>query len=275
MPSAQPEAKKYLAGQAEGILDNFSRRTVENSAAYLRPSLEPHMHILDIGCGPGSITIDLARHVPQGHVTGIEVSFAVLEKARAQAKAVGITNTTFAPGDGLALPFADNTFDVAHAHQVAQHVGREQVAFLCEMLRVTKPGGFVACRVWDSNTLIVHPPREGVDVMRAMSRRMDERLRKPLDDGRNLHIWARHAGYDPARIKVSTSTWTYRTPEERKYHGTPFQSMCVDSEWASAGLEMGLTTKEELQKMSEGWQQWIEDEDGFSVMLHVEMLYRK
>ena len=266
---------KYQVGQSKGVLDNFSQRTVDNSAAYLRPSLEPHMHVLDIGCGPGSITVDLARHVPQGHVTGIDRAPAALEKARENAKAAGIANVAFVHGDVLALPFADNTFDVTHAHQVVQHVGAAQVPLLREMLRVTKPGGLVACRVGDGPSVVVHPPREGVAAMFAMYGRINERAGIPVVDGRNLHIWARHAGYDPARIKVSTSTWTYHTPEERGFLGKGFQSMVVDPEWARTDLELGLTTEEELQKMTEGWQQFIEDEDGFSIILNVEILYRK
>ena len=77
------------------------------------------MHILDVGCGPGTITADLAKLVPAGHVTGIERSAEhVLQQARDAAAAQGITNITYTLGDALALPFPDGSFDVVHAHQV-------------------------------------------------------------------------------------------------------------------------------------------------------------
>ncbi|KAJ6604972.1 S-adenosyl-L-methionine-dependent methyltransferase [Mycena sp. CBHHK59/15] len=97
-------------------------------------------NILDVGCGPGTMTTSFAKLVPDGHVTGIERSTEdVLQRARKSAAAQGVSNIAFAIGDVLALNFPDDSFDVVHAHQVLHHVP-DPVLALREIIRVTKPG---------------------------------------------------------------------------------------------------------------------------------------
>ncbi|KAI5307023.1 hypothetical protein KEM55_008429, partial [Ascosphaera atra] len=70
------ETATYTHGHHPSVLRSHSWRTASNSAAYLLPHLLPHFKILDIGCGPGTITVDLAKYVPQGHITGLETPAA-------------------------------------------------------------------------------------------------------------------------------------------------------------------------------------------------------
>lgn len=134
----------YMADHSAPVLRTLSWRTATNSAGYLLPHLRSNMKNLNIGCGPGS-TIDLARLVSQGHVTGVEYVPDPLEEARVLAAAKGVTNVSFEVGDIDSLPFEDDAFDVVHAHQVLQHISNP-VKALQEMRRVTKVGGLVACR---------------------------------------------------------------------------------------------------------------------------------
>ena len=94
--------------------------------------------MLDVGCGPGTITVDIARRVAPGTVLGIEPVPEPLERARENA--AGLDNVDFAIGDVYALDHPDDTFDVVHAHQVLQHL-TDPVAALREMLRVCRPAG--------------------------------------------------------------------------------------------------------------------------------------
>src|SRR5437762_7380150 len=138
-------AAVYTHGHHESVLRSHRWRTAENSAAYLLPHLTPGMSLLDVGCGPGTITVDLATRVAPGRVTAVEISSEVLELARAEAGSRGQGNIDFGVADIHALDFADGTFDVVHAHQVLQHVGDPDRA-LRELRRVCRPGGIVAAR---------------------------------------------------------------------------------------------------------------------------------
>ena len=72
----------YTHGHHESVLRSHRWRTAENSAAYLLTYLQPGMSLLDVGCGPGTITADLAALIAPGRLVAIEVSAEALEIAK-------------------------------------------------------------------------------------------------------------------------------------------------------------------------------------------------
>ncbi len=164
--SNEPQPASYKThGYHESVLRSHKSRTAEACAAYLLPSIRPDMNILDVGCGPGTITAGFAVLAPQGHVTGIDMGAEVLEHARTSAEQQALTNITFQVGSVLELPFPDNTFDIVHAHQVIQHT-TDQVKALQEMRRVTKDGGIVAVRDADMAAMTWFPNLKGLEEWR-------------------------------------------------------------------------------------------------------------
>src|SRR5215471_12089582 len=151
----------YLHGHHDSVLRSHRWRTAENSAGYLLPRLRPDARVLDVGCGPGTITADLAARVPDGEVIGIDAARDVLAQARQEAERRGQRNVRFGTGDVYRLDFADGTFDVVHAHQVLQHL-TDPVAALREMRRVCKPGGIVAARDGDYGGIFWFPAEPGM-----------------------------------------------------------------------------------------------------------------
>ena len=114
---------RYTHGHHESVLRSHRWRTADNSADYLVPHLRPGQALLDVGCGPGTITVDLADRVSPGSVVGVDASIGVLEGA-VLSVAGDRSPVGFAAADVFSLPFPDDTFDVVHAHQVLQHLGR-------------------------------------------------------------------------------------------------------------------------------------------------------
>ena len=112
----------YTHGHHESVLRAHQWRTAANSAAYLLPHLAPGANVLDVGCGPGTITLDLAEAVTPGRVLGIDVVAEPLDAARASAEARGDATTEFGLGDVYDLDLPDDSVDVVHAHQVLQHL---------------------------------------------------------------------------------------------------------------------------------------------------------
>jgi ubiquinone/menaquinone biosynthesis C-methylase UbiE len=99
------------------VVNSHARSTTQDSAAFLLPHLKPHYAILDISCGPGTITADLAELVPDGKVTRVNAVEAVLERARAHvAGRSNITNYTFKVADINTLTYPDASFDVVFCH---------------------------------------------------------------------------------------------------------------------------------------------------------------
>jgi SAM-dependent methyltransferase len=159
--TAEPE-HRYTHGHHASVLRSHRWRTAENSAAYLLPHLAPGQSLLDVGCGPGTITLDLARHVAPGSVVAIDASADVIEQARTTVPDTDRTRIEFEVGDVFALRFGDGSFDVVHAHQVLQHL-TDPVAALREMRRVVRPGGRVAVCENDVTLIRFDPPCPAFD----------------------------------------------------------------------------------------------------------------
>ena len=162
--------------------------------------------MLDVGCGPGTITADLAALVPGGDVTGIDAAADVLAQARQEAERRGQRNVTFGTGDVYNLGFADGTFDVVHAHQVLQHL-TDPVAALREMRRVCRPGGIVAARDGDYGGFFWFPEELGMTEWLALYRNVARAIGGEPDAGRHMLAWARQAGF--ASVEASGSAWCY------------------------------------------------------------------
>ncbi|KAF9818100.1 hypothetical protein IEO21_02942 [Rhodonia placenta] len=272
MSQPVPEAA-YINGHHESVLRSHNWRTVENSAAYLLKSIRPNMHVLDVGCGPGSITIDFARLVPQGHAVGIENTSDVLAEARASASAQGITNVEFRLGDALALDFPDGTFDVVHAHQVLQHVP-DPVRVLSEMRRVTKPGGFVAVRQGNFGNMTFFPEDPVLDEWKETHMAVTRALGGEPNAGCRLVSWAMQAGFPREAITTTASAWCYSTPEERAWWGNLWADRVQLSAFATKAVKGGFATQEKLDTFSQAFRHWTQQEDGWYALLHGEILCR-
>lgn len=97
--------------------------------------------VLDVACGPGSLALDLAPHVQR--VTGIDLTPAMLEQARAAQLKRGLSNISWHVGNAGALPFADCSFSLV-ACRAAFHHFEEPRRVFAEMVRVCRPGGRLA-----------------------------------------------------------------------------------------------------------------------------------
>ncbi|MGY0057293.1 class I SAM-dependent methyltransferase [Streptomyces sp. LZ34] len=269
--SAATATAVYTHGHHESVLRSHTWRTAANSAAYLTGRLKPHMRILDIGCGPGTITADLAELVPQGEVIGVDAAPAVLEQARAVAAERGVSNVQFAVGDVHALDYPDDSFCVVHAHQVLQHLG-DPVAALREMRRVCKPGGMVAVRDSDYSAMTWYPAVPGLDGWAALYQRVARANSGEPDAGRRLLSWARQAGFTD--ITATAGTWCYATAEERAWWSGLWADRTVASSYAQQAVEGGHATEDELRRIADAWREWGAAEDGWFTVLHGELICR-
>ena len=130
----------YTIGHGDDASRRLSRRNLEKDAAYILSHLEPGMRVLDVGCGPGSISVGLAAAVAPGEFHGIDMSQSQIDVATSTAQQNGLSNAQFQVADVMALPFPDDHFDVVHCSAVLMHVPDTQ-SVLSEILRVLRSGG--------------------------------------------------------------------------------------------------------------------------------------
>ncbi len=246
-------------------------RTAQNSASFLLPHLRAGDTLLDVGCGPGTITVDLASIVEPGHVTGIDRSAEVIEKARADVGSNGPGNVTFAVGDVYALGFEDDCFDVVYAHQVLQHL-TDPVAALREMRRVLRPGGLLAVRDADYSAFTWFPLDSRLDRWMELYHQITSRNGADADAGRHLAAWVASAGF--SLVETSAATWTFEEPDERSWWGGLWADRILHSEFGRQGIEYGFTTTQELSSLSDAFRQWSEVNGATFHVEHAEVLAR-
>ncbi|MFT2014284.1 class I SAM-dependent methyltransferase [Streptomyces sp. 796.1] len=268
---APRRAAHYVHGHHEAVLRSHTWRTAANSAGYLLPELAPGQSVLDVGCGPGTITADLAERVAPGEVTGVDAAGGVLAQARATAAERGLTNLTFAVADVHRLDFPDDSFDVVHAHQVLQHVA-DPVGALREMRRVCRPGGVVAARDADYAAMTWYPQVPGLDDWLATYRTVARASGGEPDAGRQLHAWARQAGF--TEVTSTATAWCYATDEERSWWSGLWADRTLSSHYRASAVPGGHVTEAGLLAAADAWRQWGRAADGWFAVLHGEILCR-
>lgn len=262
-------AETYTHGHHASVLRSHRWRTVENSAAYLTPHLRGGIDVLDVGCGPGTITVDIARLVAPGRVVGLDRSDEVVAEAREAAAAAGVTVETEV-GDVYRLEHEDDSFDVVHVHQVLQHLA-DPVAALREMRRVTRPGGLVAARDADYAAMTWFPENAGMAAWSVLQDRVTRANGGEPDAGRRLRAWAVTAGFE--NVTSSASVWCFATVEDRAWWSSLWADRVTSSSLADAALAGGVT-RGELQDIAAAWREWGARDDAWFAVLHGEVLCR-
>lgn len=269
-----PEAR-YTHGHHDSVLRSHRWRTAANSAAYLVPLLRPGMEVLDVGCGPGTITVELAQLTAPGRTIGIDPAAEVIDGARAlgtDPTAGQGTRVDFRVGDVMSLPFADESFDVVHAHQVLQHLV-DPVGALRQMARVCRPGGLIAVRDSDYEAMTWYPDDPDLDAWLVMYRKVASANGGEPDAGRHLLHWAREAGL--GNVRASASAWCFATDADRAWWGDLWADRVLQSALAARALELGFATQDHLARMSEAWRRWAAADDGWFAVLHGEVVATK
>jgi ubiquinone/menaquinone biosynthesis C-methylase UbiE len=261
--------QRYTHGHSEPVLRSHRWRTAENSAAYLLPRLASDASVLDIGSGPGTITLDLASRVTSGHVIGIDQAPEAVEAAQQAARKKDAVPVEFRVGDVYALDFPADTFDVVHAHQVLQHLS-DPVAALKEMRRVAKPGGLVAARDADYSAMTWYPSSPGLTRWLDLYRRLARANAGEPDAGRRLRSWALEAGLE--QVTSSASVWCFANDPDVAWWSSTWAERVTRSSFADQAKAGGLSDADELDLLAEAWRTWATAPDAWFAVLHGEIL---
>ena len=140
--------KIYPFGYNAAAISMMQSRTAEASAGFLLDRVQPGSSLLDIGCGPGSITVGMAKALAPGKVVGIDIEPSQVDLGRQHALEEGVSNCTFEAASVLELPMADETFDAVYGHTILMQFS-DLEPVLDEVTRVLKPGGLVGFREID------------------------------------------------------------------------------------------------------------------------------
>ena len=161
--TASPSPTTYTMSYSDKFQLLLSRRNATNNAAHLFLHLKPGLRVLDFGCGPGTISMGLAKTIEPGELHGVDMEASQVEMIQAVAQAGGHRNMTFQTCDVAGLPFDDDYFGAAHCCAVLLHIPDTQAA-LAEIRRVLKPGGPISNREMIGSSTLFEPVIDDFDV---------------------------------------------------------------------------------------------------------------
>jgi len=244
------------------LLDFFSDRSASTHAAFFLGCVEAGMKILDCGCGPGSITLDLARLVFPGEAIGIDIERAHVERAQELQRERNVRNAKFQVADLHHLPFDDGTFDAVFTHGVVEYFG-DPVSAFSEVRRVLKSGGVFGARHGDwGGFLLATRNRYTKKAFSLFVQLMKRNGGKP-QFGRNQGSYLRQAGFSRITTSASYDCWT-SNPETALKVGRLMKGYFTSKDFVIPALKHGLVDRKTLPKIQSAFDDWGKDQDVFA-----------
>lgn len=272
------------------LVGGLQERTLERSVPELLPYLESGMSVLDIGCGPGTLTMEVANIVTPGQVVGTDLVEHRLKGAIRDAEQAKIENVSFTVGDAHTLDFPDNTFDLVFSNTVF-HFFIDPVQTLKEQKRVAKKGGLVIASgirdwgfsprypecpsvdaVWDAYVSYYGGVRERHMAGRKVG--LPEEWALPefryidLETGRKCSRWFTDAGLTDLDMQVKVERWLHRDVEKMEPHGMDLvpQVGDIDNMWLDTQQEIidaGLLDEGMLERARNELNEWYANPHAF------------
>jgi ubiquinone/menaquinone biosynthesis C-methylase UbiE len=204
-------AQEYIHGTSEKEQQRLALLSRITNGSFIRFLGDlSGMHVCDFGCGTGTLTADIAATYPDAHITGLEVSSEQLRRAAETTR--GKKNVTLIWTDALTNGCADSTFDLTYCRYLLEHVA-DPIAAAAQMLRITKPGGLVACQENDLHNVLYWPPIEGHDYLMRQFCRLQMELSGDPFIGRKLFDIFRRAGASNITFTFEPEIYTEDRPD--------------------------------------------------------------
>jgi len=180
----------------------MQRRSAETHAALVLPFLRSNFRILEVGCGPGSISIDLATPVPQGGVVAVDAEPSQVRLAKERAKELNISNIRLIVGDAASFHCEEKEFDLVFSHALFEHLTdpKKTLQHVREYLRV---GGLIALRSPDWGGFVLHPETPAICSALKAYQDIQTQLGGDVHCGRKLGMYLRRAGFKSVRLSAS------------------------------------------------------------------------
>ncbi len=265
-----PEQNKYPLGYGEARVRLMASRRAKTHASYLLPYLKPNMEVLDLGCGPGTISMDFAEMLTEGKLVGVDIEQTQIDVASYMSGKRGLSNTQFQVIDVLrGLPFEDARFDVVHTHAVLHHLP-DPLGVLREMKRVLRPGGMLAVSEPIIKNIICYPESDELAKHVEMYVRY---AREELDLDYNLGLRLREL-YFKAGIFNFTTTSMNEVFVDQLLQDV---SATIEEDWKHADfnqqlIEKGYATQTDATTIQKMWRKLAQSKASFLSIPFVEMI---
>ena len=239
----------YAFGYSPAAVGMMEGRSAEANARFFLIHLTPGMRVLDIGCGPGSITVGLAEAVAPSEVVGLDIEPSQVALGRDRAASLGLSNCRFEAGSVIDLPLEDHSVDAVFGHTILMQF-RDLDPVMAEISRVLKTDGLIGFREIDFGASLYHSETSALrEVMSILRRSILHNDGNP-DIGRTLPMIFANAGFD---ILSAAATYACATTPQAKagmyaamahlWEQSDFVAQAESLGWISSSDRIALTAR--------------------------------
>jgi ubiquinone/menaquinone biosynthesis C-methylase UbiE len=230
------------------LLNDYKKLTYEQMR------IKPGQIVLDVGCGPGTDTIQLARQVsPSGQIIGVDYDTMMIAEAEQRAEKAGVSDWVIHKcADAVELPFESDYFDACRAERLFEHL-LDPAKALSEMVRVTKSGGWIVLLDSDWGTFSIDANE--IETERRLVRFFSEQIVNNGYSGRQLYRLFKQQGIADISTQMCGVTFT-DYPFTRK--------LVLMDKSESEALAQGVIKIQELEQLHVFWEQANANGDFFA-----------
>jgi len=241
----------YIPPEAAGIM---TARTLANSHPRLLEFLVPRLAVLDVGCGPGTLTAEIARRVAPGHVVGMDLNPEMIRAAEAANPPGEIANLVFYAGD-IRRSAWDGEFDLANAARVLQWMPDPEAA-VGRMAQAVVPGGHVVLLDYDHTR--AEWSGEPPEWTRFYSAFLGWRAAAGLDNAIAKRLASLAEGAGLADVRVTPQITTVRSGEPDFFRAAGLWRMVIDSRGRQM-VTAGCLGETERREAFEAYTRWMQE----------------
>ena len=256
----------YTLGYGAGAVAMMANRTAQSHAGFILATLKPGMRILDIGCGPGTITIGFAECVHPGETIGVDLDLEQTEKVALRAVSDHL-NLRFEQASAYALPYGDESFDAVFMSALIGNLQRP-IKALSEAFRVLRNEGVMGVKEFDQRANIIYPEFEFQSRVNDLHNRLRRLNGHDPDSGRKLKGLLEAAGFEQI---TSRATFQNLVPPPGT-QGAPLIESILREEWGPKFVDLGWATQAEIDSWITQSQNYTRGTDFFAANAWVEAL---
>lgn len=251
-------------------------RTLADEFPELSEYLRSGLTVLDVGCGVGTITLDVAKVIEPGKIIGIDIDDEGISKAEKSLKERRLKNASFEVMDAHDLQFPDKYFDLVYSYTVA-HYWWDPVKVLRELKRVAKPGAWIInAGIRDNGFSQRYPECPNMkkvieSIMKWMEARRtsyrlgsyDKKLFFDFYAGRKCIQWHKEAGVNDLQLSGSIESWWI--PGKIAEDSFFYKIMSGESflGFENGAIAEGYLDQEVLNEARKEGLQWVKDPHAF------------
>ena len=264
--------KFYPFGYGAAAVSMMKSRNAQANAGFFLDKLTAGSSLLDVGCGPGSITVGIAKALSPGNVVGIDIEASQVELGRQHAREEGVENCSFQAASVLDLPMDDASFDAVYGHTILMQF-KDPAPVLDEVIRVLKPGGLVGFREIDLGASLFHDEDSSMKAVLFNLRRSVFQNDGNPDIGRQLPSILSSAGLELVDVSAQYNYASSPTAKQRMYGA--MAELWDQADFPAQAEELGWISAAERKAMADRLEKEGADPASFSGTTYVEVVARK